>query len=62
MKPYELEILSLIAQGFTSKEIAVKTKYAFTSVESYREKMIRKIGAKNTAHMVSIAYQNGLLK
>lgn len=58
----EKEILGLIAEGYTTKEIAIKTKYAFNSVETIRGALLTKTKAKNTANLIAICYQSGILK
>ena len=62
LRPSEIEILGMIAEGYTSKEIATKTKYAFNSVETIRTMLFRKTKARNVANLVSICYQSGILK
>jgi DNA-binding CsgD family transcriptional regulator len=57
----EKEIIALIADGKSTKEISAITKYTHTSIETYRSKMIRKFGAVNTPHLVALAFQYGIL-
>ena len=58
----ELEILALIADGLNSKEIANVLQNSPRTIENMRARMILKLGARNVAHMVAIAYQKGILK
>lgn len=44
----EREIVSLLADGLTSKEIAVKLDLSFRTVEVYRAKLLKKFGVANT--------------
>jgi DNA-binding NarL/FixJ family response regulator len=57
----ETEILQLICQGQSSKQIAVSLQLQETTVEDYRKVMLQKSGTKNTAELVSFAHRNGLL-
>jgi len=57
----EMEILRLICQGHSSKQIAVSLQLQETTVEDYRKVMLQKSGTKNTAELVSFAHRNGLI-
>lgn len=57
----ELEILGLIADGFTNDEIADKTFRSRRTVESHRKNLIEKTGTKNTASLIKFAILNGLI-
>lgn len=54
-------MVRLVAQGFTSQEIADCLKLRRGTVEEYRENVIGKLGAKNAPDMVRIVYENRLL-
>jgi len=58
----ELEILSLIAEGYTNGEMADKTFTSKRTVETHRKNLIEKTGTKNSASLVKFAIVNGLLK
>lgn len=58
----EKEIIRLVADGYTEPEIAELTKYSKNSVHVIRHRIMKRLGAKNTPHMVSIAYQQGILE
>jgi DNA-binding CsgD family transcriptional regulator len=47
---------SLIAQGFTAKEIAVKESTTADAIEGILERMRKRLGAKNNSHLVYIVY------
>lgn len=53
----EIEILGLIMQGLTTKEIAKKLFINFETVRSHRKNILRKTGAKNTATLVNYYHQ-----
>lgn len=58
----EVEILQLIAQELTNKEIADKLNISPRTVHSHRRNLMQKIGVKNTAGLVRFAIQNGIIK
>jgi len=57
----ELEVLSLIAEGYTNNEIAEKTFTSRRTVEGHRQSLIDKMGVKNTAQLIKLACKKGLL-
>jgi len=54
----EEEILSLISQGYTNKEIAVKLFLSKRTVDGYRESILYKFGARNTAQLIAITSES----
>jgi len=57
----EKEILNLIIQEFTTEEIAVKLFVSTKTVESHRSNLIQKLGVKNSAGLVRVAFEKGLV-
>lgn len=57
----ELEVLSLIAEGYTNQEIAEKLFTSKRTVEGHRQNLIDKTGARNTAALIRFAIINGLI-
>ncbi|MFZ4863178.1 response regulator [Sphingobacterium sp. Mn56C] len=57
----EIEVLKFIAQGLTNGEIAEKIFLSKRTVEGYRLSLIEKAQVKNTAQLITFAFQNGLL-
>jgi DNA-binding NarL/FixJ family response regulator len=57
----ESELLKAIAQGLTTKEIALQMKMAEATTETYRVRLIKKLGVTNTAALLAYAYRNGIL-
>ncbi len=57
----ELEVLKLIAEGYTNIEIADKIFLSKRTVEGHRQNLIDKAGLKNTAHLVKFAFERGIL-
>jgi DNA-binding NarL/FixJ family response regulator len=57
----ELEILELIARGYSSKRIAAELFVSIHTVNTHRQNMMRRIAMKNTAEVVKHACDLGLL-
>ncbi|HEY0579346.1 MAG TPA: response regulator transcription factor [Candidatus Nitrosocosmicus sp.] len=56
----ELLIIKLICQEFSNKEIALKLKLTCKCVESARERIAEKIGAKNMIGIAKFAIKQGI--
>jgi DNA-binding NarL/FixJ family response regulator len=57
----EREILRLVAQGHTSKEIAEINGLSFKTVEGYRARLMHRLGLNSRAELVSYVVSAGLL-
>jgi len=57
----EKEILNLIIQEYTTQEIADSLFISFGTVETHRRNIINKLGVRNTAGMVRVAFEYQLL-
>lgn len=57
----EIEILLLIAEGFTNNEIAEKLFTSRRTVEGHRQNLLEKTGARNTATLIRFAVRNGII-
>lgn len=57
----EREVLSLVAQGCTSKEIAERLIVSHKTVMSHRANIYEKLGIRNQAGLVRWAVQHGLV-
>ncbi|MFD3001510.1 response regulator [Pontibacter toksunensis] len=57
----ELEVLALIAEGYTNAEIADKLFTSKRTIETHRQNILEKTNAKNTANLVKYAIQNGYI-
>jgi DNA-binding NarL/FixJ family response regulator len=57
----ELEVLKLLAQELTSKQIAEKLFISERTVETHRKNLMRKTGANNAIGLVRYAYAKKLL-
>ncbi|QCR21489.1 LuxR C-terminal-related transcriptional regulator [Pontibacter sp. SGAir0037] len=57
----ELEIVKLVAEGYSSKIIAEKLFISFNTVNTHRQKIIEKTHTRNTGGLVQFAISNGLI-
>ncbi|MEM6343154.1 MAG: response regulator transcription factor [Bacteroidota bacterium] len=57
----ETEVLKLICEEFTTAEIADKLFLSPRTIEGYRNRLLEKTGAKNTAGLVVFAARQGYL-
>lgn len=57
----EKEILHLISEGLTNHQIAEKLFISPLTVDSHRKNLLTKLDANNTASLIKIAVQNGLV-
>lgn len=57
----ELQVLTLICQEFTSKEIAEKLFISSRTVEGHRRSLQEKTGARNIVGLVLYAVKNGIV-
>lgn len=58
----ELEILEFIAQGLSTKEVALHIDIAPRTVDRHIENIRLKLRAKNRTHMIACAVVAGLLQ
>lgn len=58
----ELEILQLIADGFTDREIAQKLSITDKTASTHRKNILRKLSLKNTALLIRHAIENKLVR
>lgn len=57
----EREILELVAQGLSTKEIASEVSIAPRTVDRHIENARLKLGARNRTHMVVCAIREGVI-
>lgn len=57
----DLEVLELVAEGYTNQEIADKLFTSKRTVEGYRQHLMNTTGSRNTAALIKFAILNGLL-
>ena len=61
LSPKEREVLKLIVDGFTIKEISEKLFLGFETVRSYHKYLHLKLGVHNTAQLVRMAIEQKLV-
>lgn len=62
LSPREREVLLLIAEGSTSKEIAARLHISVQTVETHRCNLMSKLGVHNVAGLVLCAVRSGLIR
>ena len=61
LTPRELEVLQLICNGLSNKEIAAKLEVSANTVAVHRANIMNALGVHKTAELVVYALQNGLV-
>lgn len=56
-----IEVIKLLSQGYSYKEIAIKCNKARVSVDSQLVLARKKLNAKNNVHLIMIALQKGYI-
>ncbi len=62
LSPRELQVLRLVAEGKTSKDIAVLLDLGLQTVRSYRKTMMKKLAVNNVAGLTQLALAAGLTR
>jgi len=60
LSPRELQVLRLVAEGKTSKDIAQLLDLGLQTVRSYRKTMMKKLGVNNVAGLTQLALAAGI--
>jgi len=60
LSPRERQVMRLVAEGKSSKEIATLLNLEVETVRSYRKTLMKKLGVNNVASVTQIALANGL--
>lgn len=58
----ELEVLGLISEGLTNKEMSERLFLSKRTIEGHRQSLLNKTRCKNTAVLIKFAVFNGLIK
>ncbi len=56
----EREILQLIAEGHSTKEIAFKLNVSIKTIDTHRHNIMKKVGVKSIANLVKYAIKEGI--
>jgi len=62
LTPRELEVLKLIAEGHTSKEIAAMLVISVKTVDRHRTNMLEKLGMRDRVELTRYAIRRGLIE
>lgn len=62
LSPRELQVMRLVAEGKTSKEIAAMLNLGLQTIRSYRKTMMKKLGVSNVASLTHLALAAGLTR
>jgi DNA-binding NarL/FixJ family response regulator len=62
LTPREREVLQLIAEGKTTKEIAQSLSVSVKTAESHRGRIMEKLGIHNTAGLVRYSIRHGVIE
>lgn len=57
----EVEIIKLIAEGFTTKRIAEKLFLSFHTIGTHRKNIFKKLRIRNSSELIRYAIQNGII-
>jgi two-component system response regulator NreC len=57
----ELQVLKLVARGYSSQQIAKQILVGVKTVETYRSRLAEKLGLRTRSDVVRFAVQMGLL-
>jgi DNA-binding NarL/FixJ family response regulator len=60
LSPREREVLQLLAEGLTSKEIANKLDLAVSTIETHRKQIMAKLELRSVAELTKFAIRSGL--
>lgn len=61
LKPREVELLRLVAGGATNRAAAAELFVSEATVKAYLQQIYDRLGARDRASAVALAYQRGLL-
>lgn len=61
LTPREREVLALIGEGLTNKEIAEQLVISLSTVQTHYSNIIEKLGLNNRAELIKYAIQHGLI-
>jgi DNA-binding NarL/FixJ family response regulator len=60
LSPREREVLQLIAEGLSSKEVAVRLGVAVSTIETHRKQIMSKLEVRSVAGLTKFAIRSGL--
>jgi len=60
LSPREVEVLALLARGHTNREIGAQMFLSIKTIETYRKRLLEKLGLRSRAELVRYAVATGL--
>ena len=60
ISPRETEVLELICQELTMREIGEKLFLSEQTIHTHRKNLMKKVNAKNAVSLVKFAFKNGI--
>ena len=62
LSPREQEVLKLLAQGYTNQEVGTRLCLSVKTIETYRARIVDKLGLRSRADLTRYALELGLLE
>jgi len=62
LTPREMEIITFMTNGLTSREIGEALAISRLTVDKHKQNMIQKLNARNAVHMIVMALKLGLIQ
>jgi DNA-binding NarL/FixJ family response regulator len=62
LRQREIEVLTLVAQGWSNDEIAGRLGIGLETVKTYVRNVLAALGARNRAHAAAIGVRRGLVR
>ncbi len=62
LTPRERQVLRLVADGLSTKEVAATLRISYKTADSHRTHILKKLGVHETASVVRIAVRTGLIQ
>jgi LuxR family quorum sensing-dependent transcriptional regulator len=62
LTPREIEVLRWVADGKSAREIGETLHIAKRTVDAHVQSGVRKLGASNRTHAVTLALRDGIIK
>lgn len=62
LTPREMEVLQMIAEEKTNEEIASQLNISRRTIDTHRQRILQKVGAKNTAGLIKAAFELKLIE
>ena len=59
--PRQKQVLEMLIKGKSTKQISLQLNIGSRTIETHKEKLMKKLGVKNTAELLAIAYEYKLV-